>query len=57
MSLLTDITAFVTEHLRCGGINLNVDGPIVTIACKCGARMARTLDEGSLGDGPTGKPH
>jgi hypothetical protein len=52
MSPLTDITAFVTEHLGCGRVNLTVEGAIVTVACQCGARMTRPLDEDRPADGP-----
>jgi hypothetical protein len=41
VSLLTDLDAFFTEHRRCGELDAGVDGPVVWIACECGARIAR----------------
>jgi hypothetical protein len=29
---------------RCGDLNAGVEGPVVWIACECGARMARLAD-------------
>jgi hypothetical protein len=46
VSLLTELDAFFTEHQRCGDLDAGVDGPIVWIACPCGASMARWADEG-----------
>jgi hypothetical protein len=46
VSLLTDLDAFFTEHGRCGDLDAGVDGPVVWIACECGASMARRVDEG-----------
>jgi hypothetical protein len=45
MSLLTELDAFFTEHRRCGELDAGVDGSIVWIACDCGARMARRVEE------------
>jgi len=45
MSLLTELDAFFTDHRRCGDLDAGVDGPIVWIACECGARMARCVEE------------
>jgi hypothetical protein len=45
MGLLTDLDAFFTEHQRCGDLDAGVDGPVVWIACDCGARMARRVDD------------
>jgi hypothetical protein len=45
VSLLTELNAFFTEHMRCGELDAGVDGPVVWIACECGARMARRVDE------------
>jgi hypothetical protein len=45
MSLLADLDAFYTDHRRCGELDAGVDGPIVWIACDCGARMTRRVDE------------
>jgi hypothetical protein len=44
VSLLTDLDAFFTEHGRCGDLDAGVDGPVVRIACECGASMARRAD-------------
>jgi hypothetical protein len=44
MSLLTDLDAFFTDHRQCGELDAGVDGPIVWIACECGASMARPMD-------------
>ena len=44
MSLLTELALF-TEHQRCGELDAGVDGRVVWIACECGARMARRVDE------------
>jgi hypothetical protein len=44
MSLLTDLDAFFTD-MRCGDLDAGVDGPVVWIACECGASMARRVDE------------
>jgi hypothetical protein len=41
MSLLTELDAFFTDHHQCGDPDAGVDGPIVWIACDCGASMAR----------------
>jgi hypothetical protein len=38
VSLLTDLDAFSTEHIRCGDLDGGVDGDIVWFACDCGAR-------------------
>jgi hypothetical protein len=45
MSLLSELDAFFTEHLRCGDLDAGGDGRIVWIACECGARMVRRVDE------------
>jgi hypothetical protein len=45
MSLLTELNAFFTDHHHCGDLDAGVDGPVVWIACPCGARMARRADE------------
>jgi hypothetical protein len=45
VSLLTELDAFFTEHQRYGDLDAGVDGPIVWIACDCGAKMARRVDE------------
>jgi len=45
MSLLTELNAFFTDHHHCGDLDAGVDGPVVWIACECGARMARRVDE------------
>jgi hypothetical protein len=46
VSLLTELDAFFTEHQRCGDQDAGVEGAVVSIACDCGARMARRVDEG-----------
>jgi hypothetical protein len=50
MSLLTELDAFFTEHQRCGDLHADVEGPIVWIACECGARIARRADDGDVLD-------
>jgi hypothetical protein len=37
VSLLTELNAFFTDHHDCGDLDAGVDGPIVWIACPCGA--------------------
>jgi hypothetical protein len=39
VSLLTELDAFFTDHHDCGDLDAGVDGPVVWIACGCGARM------------------
>jgi hypothetical protein len=46
VSLLTELDAFFTDHCQCGDLDAGVEGPVVWIACDCGARMARRVDEG-----------
>jgi hypothetical protein len=46
IGLAHDIDAFYLEHRLCGDLDAGVDGPIVWIACPCGASMARRADEG-----------
>jgi hypothetical protein len=46
MTLLADLDAFYTDHRRCGELDAGVEGPVVSIVCDCGARMARRVDEG-----------
>jgi hypothetical protein len=45
VSLLTELDAFFTDHHDCGDVEAGVDGPMVWIACPCGASMARRADE------------
>ena len=45
MSLLTELDAFFTDHHDCGDLDAGIDGPIVWIACDCGVRMTRRVDE------------
>jgi hypothetical protein len=45
VTLLTELDAFFTEHQRCGDLDAGVDGPVVWMACDCGARMARRVEE------------
>ena len=49
VTLLTELDAFYLDHRQCGRLDAGVDGPIVWIACPCGADMARRAD--------TGNPH
>jgi hypothetical protein len=46
MTLLADLDAFYTDHLRCGDLDASVAGPVVWIACECGAGIARRADDG-----------
>jgi hypothetical protein len=46
VGLLAELDAFYLDHRRCAELDAGVDGPIVWIACGCGARMARRADEG-----------
>ena len=41
MTLLTELDAFYLDHRRCGELEAGVDGPVVWMACGCGAMMAR----------------
>jgi hypothetical protein len=45
VSVLTELDAFFTGHHDCGDLDAGEDGPIVWIACECGANMARRFDE------------
>jgi hypothetical protein len=45
VGLLTELDAFYLDHRRCGEKEAGVDGPILWIACDCGASMARRADE------------
>jgi hypothetical protein len=45
VSLLTDVDAFFTEHGLCGDLDAGVERRVVWMACDCGARMARRVDE------------
>ena len=44
MSLLTELDAFFIDHHDWGDLDAGLDGPIVWIACPCGASMARRAD-------------
>jgi hypothetical protein len=55
MSLLTDLDAFFTDHHHRGDLDAGVDGPIVWIACECGASMARRVDEDDRDRAPPGE--
>jgi hypothetical protein len=46
VGLLSQLDAFFSEHQRCGDLDAGVEGPVVWIACPCGASMARRVDEG-----------
>jgi hypothetical protein len=41
VTLLTELDVFYMDHRRCGELDAGVDWPIVSIACECGASMAR----------------
>jgi hypothetical protein len=45
VSLLTELDAFFAEHMRCGGLDAGVEGPVFWFACGCGAHMVRRVDE------------
>jgi hypothetical protein len=45
LRLLADLDAFYLEHRRCSELDGAVDGPVVWLACDCGASMARRADE------------
>jgi len=45
MGLLTEPDASFADHPHCGDLEADVDGDVVWIACPCGARMARRVDE------------
>jgi hypothetical protein len=44
VTLLTELDACFTDHHDCGDVDAGVEGPVVWIACECGARMARRAD-------------
>jgi hypothetical protein len=50
VSLLTDLDGFSTEHHCCGDLDGGVEGDIIWMACDCGARMTRRVDEGGHAD-------
>jgi hypothetical protein len=52
VSLLTDLDAFYTDHRLCGELDAGVDGEVVWIACDCGARMARRVEDDGVGRTP-----
>jgi hypothetical protein len=41
VSLLTELDAFYTGHRRCGELEAGVEGPVLWMACSCGATVAR----------------
>jgi hypothetical protein len=45
VSLLTELDAFFTDHHASGDLDAGVEGEVVWIACDCGARMVRRVDE------------
>jgi hypothetical protein len=45
VTLLTELDALYLDHRRCGEQDAGVDGPIVWIACACGASMARRAEK------------
>jgi hypothetical protein len=52
VSLLTELDAFFTDHRQCGDLDGGAEGEVVWIACDCGARMARRVDEVPPEGGP-----
>jgi len=44
VTLLADLDAFFTDHHDCGDLDAGVEGPVVWVACPCGASMARRAD-------------
>jgi hypothetical protein len=44
VSLLSALNAFFTDRRTCGELAAGVEGPVVWIACPCGASMARRAD-------------
>jgi hypothetical protein len=46
VTLLTELDAFYLEHRRCDELEAGVDGPVVWMACVCGARIAREGQRG-----------
>jgi hypothetical protein len=42
---LAELDVFFTDHHDCGDLDAGVEGPVVWIACECGASMARRVDE------------
>jgi hypothetical protein len=46
VTLLTELDAFFTDHHHCGDLDCGVEGEVVWIACDCGARIARRVNEG-----------
>jgi hypothetical protein len=47
VTILTELDAFSLDYRQCGELEAGVDGPIVWIACGCGATVARRADEGN----------
>jgi hypothetical protein len=45
VTLLSELDAFFTDHRLCGDLDAGVDGPMVRMACDCGASMARRVEE------------
>jgi hypothetical protein len=45
VSLPTDLDGFYTDHRDCGALEAGVDGPVVWMACSCGATIAQHADE------------
>jgi hypothetical protein len=46
VSLLAELDAFYVDHQLCGELDAGVGRAVAWIACECGARMARRVDEG-----------
>jgi hypothetical protein len=45
VTLLTELEAFYTDHRLWGELKAGVDGPVVWMACDCGAIIARRADD------------
>ena len=55
MSLLTELDAFFTDHMRCGELEAGIDGPVVWFDCECGVSMARRTDDNPATDDARGR--
>jgi hypothetical protein len=43
--LLASLDAFLQEHRRCGDLDAGVEAAVVWMACDCGAKLVRPLEE------------
>jgi hypothetical protein len=48
VSLLTELDAFFTDHMRCGQLDAGLEDTVVWIVRDCGASMARRVDEDAM---------